>query len=146
MNTPLFIVPKYARLGEGFSRREIAEAAEHPGRRTTIKGYQSPASWIVDLLSLKKVIVLCSYCRIKFDHRKVNYRKGFVPGAPEGGSGATGPCDACKQRCENCGGGTWYTHETIYEKTCIDPAEARRRARAMAGQKTVWRAINQRRN
>ena len=147
MTGPIILVPKYGpTLGQGFSRLERAKAAEHPGRRTTIRGYQSPASWITDLLSLRKVLCLCSYCRVKFDHRKHHYRKGFIPGAPEGGSAANGKCDACKQIMEHCGGGTWFTHETIYPKTCIEPREAKRKARAMAGEKSVWRAINEGRN
>lgn len=139
-------IPSYRKLGEGFSYLEKMKGAEHPGRRTTIKGYQSPASWICDLTALKKVVCLCSYCCVKFNHRKLHYRKGFVPGSPRDGSAANGKCDACKQQMENCGGGTWYTHESIYAQTCVDPSEARRNARAMAGRKSIWRAINEGRN
>lgn len=133
------LIPKYSKLGEGFSRKEKAQADEHPGRRTD--GSQSAASWIVDLVSLRKTILLCSFCRPKFNPRKHNYRKLYIPD-PTGhtdGYAANGLCDSCKQRTENCGGGTAFVHEEIYSLTCIDPVVARRNARAHAKAHSAWR-------
>ena len=140
------IVPKYSKLGEGFSRREIAESFVHPGRRTD--GSQSEASWITDLIDLKKVILLCAFCRVKFSHRKSHYRKLYVADWSGNTDGymANGMCDSCKQQTVNCGGGTAYVHESEYNKTCVDPLDARRKARARAGAMSAWRFINRQRS
>ena len=139
------LIPKHSKLGEGFSRREKELSYIHPGRRTSVKGYQSPASWISDLLGLKKAICLCSFCKVKFDHRKHHYRKFYVVAITglTDGHRVNGRCDACKQRMEHCGGGTAYVHESEYAKVCIDPMEARRKARAAAREHSVWAHINQ---
>ena len=144
--SPIVIVPKYARLGEGFSKFEKLKAAEHPGRNTSIKGYQSPATWITDLLGLKKMIILCSFCRVKFNHKKLHYRPMYVPDVTGQTDGyqANGQCDACKQPTVNCGGGTAFIFEEYYSQLCQDPLDARRKARAAAGAVSAWRAINNR--
>ena len=129
---PITIVPKYHRLGEGFSRSEQAKSAEHPGRRTD--GSQSAASWITDLVDTRKTIILCSFCRPNFNPRKHNYRKFYVPDhtGMTDGYAVNGMCDACKNMTVNCGGGTAFVHEELYNLTCIDPVVARRNARASA--------------
>ena len=121
----IVIVPKYSRLGEGFSKREIANAAEHPGRRTD--GSQSAASWVGDLTDLRKCIVLCYFCAHKFNFRRNHYRRLVVGNSPN----ANGQCDACKARWFD-DSGVAYVHESEYEKVCVDPAALRRRKRAEA--------------
>lgn len=138
--------PKYNRLGEGFSRIEQIAALEHQGRRTNpARGYQSAAAWVADLNDLKKCILLCSFCRVKFSHRKSHYRKMYaadLSGKTDGYT-ANGMCDACKQQTVNCGGGTAYVHESEYSKVCVDPLDARRKARAAArASMTAWSFIN----
>lgn len=127
---PVILVPKYASLGQGFSRSEQAEANYHPGRRTD--GTQSAASWISDLAALKKTILLCAWCRGNFNPRKNGYRRLFVPdhtGNTDGYS-ANGMCDACKQMTATTpGGGTAYVALEHYNKVSQDPVEARRKAR-----------------
>ena len=144
MNGPIVIVPKYGKLGQGFSRLERLKAAEHPGRRTTIKGYQSPASWIADLISLKKFITLCSFCQHKFNPRKHGYRKfNYMSTTTNDVTFAVnGKCDGCKQETALAGGGMGYVSEQYYKQICVDPAEARRKARmAWRGMESVWTAI-----
>ena len=139
-------VSKHARLGEGFSRRERVESFVHPGRRTDpVKGYQSAVAWISDLMDNRKLILLCSFCRIKFDFRKYHYRKFVVPDStgkrnPELSQGM---CDACKGQCANLGGGIAYIEETTFSQLCIDPAEAKRKRRAQMGEVPIWRAVDQ---
>lgn len=134
MDAPAILIPRYGKLGEGFSQREKAKANEHPGRRTTIRGYQSPASWISDLTDLKKLIILCPFCRVKFNPRKHGYRKYYCPDVTmvTDGYAVNGQCDGCKQMTVNCGGGTGFIHESEYLKVCIDPISAKRAARARA--------------
>ena len=137
------IIPKYHRLGEGFSRREKAQALEHPGRRTTPHGYQSAVSWISDILALRKLLVLCSLCSIKFDYRKYHYRKFYrddLTGKTDG-CVTNGQCDACKQPTVNLGNGTAFIHEEFYGQVCIEPSEARRKRRAAIGALPIWRFI-----
>ena len=102
---------------------------EHPGRRTD--GSQTAASWIADLSALKKTIILCDVCRVKFNPRKHGYRRMFVsdPTHKSDGYSVGGKCDGCKQRTENVGGGVAFIHETLYAQVCVDPSEARRKAR-----------------
>ena len=137
------IIPKHGRLGEGFSRREKAQALEHPGRRTTPHGYQSAVSWISDLLALRKLILLCSPCSVKFNFRKYHYRKMYRadPTARTSGYVTNGQCDACKQPTVNLGGGTAFVHEEIYRSICVDPSEARRKQRVAIGASSIWRFI-----
>ena len=134
--SPLVVVPKYHRVGQGFSKAEHLASMGHPGRRTD--GSQSPASWVTDLLSLKKIIILCSYCRPKFNPRKHHYRRFYMPDVTSATDGYrhNGICDGCKQRTENCGGGTAFIHESSYNLVCIDPVDARRKARIR------WRGSN----
>lgn len=134
----LVVVPKYHRLGEGFSNAEIRKGDEHPGRRTD--GSQSAASWVSDLVDLRKTVLLCSFCRPHFNPRKHNYRKLYIPdrNLTTGGYAVNGKCDACKKFTFHSGGGTAFIHEEIYALTCIDPVVARRNARAAA--KLAWSA------
>ena len=136
MNGPIVIVPKYHRMGEGFSKREILQSYEHPGRRTTPHGYQSAASWISDSVALKKLIILCSVCRQHFDPRKHGYRKAYIPDSSGKTSGyqINGKCLGCKVETANAGGGTGFTPEETYSLLYVDPVQARRDARA------IWKA------
>jgi hypothetical protein len=130
------IVPKYSRLGQGFSRAEKLQALEHPGRRTSAKGYQSPASYICDLADAEAAILLCKWCATKFNFRKSRYRKRFVPDNTGKTDGYTvnGQCKACKQQTVNMGGGLMFVTEKTFNLVSIDPNEARRRWRQK------WRA------
>lgn len=138
----IVLVPKYARIGEGFSRREQLQAMEHPGRRTD--GVQTAASWITDLVSLRKCVLLCTYCRPKFNPRRHHYRKLYVPdlvGATDGYM-HNGRCDGCKQQTALLpGGGTAFVHEEDYRLVAIDPLDARRKARAAAGAVSAWERV-----
>ena len=141
MDSPIILVPKYHRLGEGFTKREIFDAGVHPGRRTKTNGYQSPASWICDLTDLKKLIILCSFCRVKFNHRKHGYRPYYA--GPDS-SAITSPylvngqCDGCKAMTVNTGGGSGFLHESVYAKVCMDPVNARREYRARYRAMNPW--------
>ena len=137
-------VPKYHRLGEGFTRREEAEAMVHPGRRTTPHGYQSAVSWISDLLALKKCIILCSFCAVKFPCHRYHYRKMFRadPTGKSSGYVTNGQCDACKQQTALLGGGVGYVYEELYDKSFMDPSAVRRKQRAMARAVPVWNFLN----
>lgn len=135
-------IAKYGKLGEGFNRQEIAQADEHPGRRTNSHGYQSAPAWLDDLTSTKKCVLLCNYCRVKFNPRKARYRRMYsmdYTGATDGYT-VNGRCDACKQHTVNCGGGAAFIAEEEYSKICIDPVNARRAARAKA--RDAWSAWN----
>ena len=139
---PTFAIPKKGRvLGDGYSRAE--KLTPHPGRRTAAKGYQSAVSWISDLIALRKVIILCSFCRHKFNPRRFGYRRIYVPDLTGKTDGYTvnGSCDACKQFTPNLGGGTAYQPEELWSKTNIDPAEAKRARRAALGDTSIWDRI-----
>ena len=138
----LIAVPIHGKLGAGFNRAEKRAAEEHPGRR--VDGSQSAATWITSLADLKKTIILCSFCRQNFNYKKNHYRKLYIadPTGHTDGYAANGKCDACKQMTVNCGGGTAFIHETLYNQVCQDPMEARRKARAAARAMTAWQAIN----
>jgi len=138
----IILVPKYARLGEGFSKREKLQALEHPGRR--VNGTQTPATWITSLTDLRKAILLCTYCRGKFNPRRHGYRKLYIPDLAGKTDGYlhNGQCDACKQQTALIpGGGTSYIAEESYRLLCLDPLDARRKARAMARAQTAWQRI-----
>ena len=138
MAGPIVIVPAHARLGEGFTKKEVLESMEHPGRQTNSrKGYQTPAAWLDDLGALRKCILLCGFCRHKWNPRTHGYRPMFVPDytGKTDGYQATGKCDACKEQTANLGGGRAFVHEEEYAKLCIDPKIARRNARAAWGEK-----------
>ena len=143
MNGPIVIVSKYHRLGEGFSKKEIAKSFEHPGRRTNPHGYQSPASWISDLVALKKLIILCSICRQHFNPRKNGYRRAYIPDSSGKTSGfeVNGKCAGCKQETADVGGGTGFTPEETYNLLYVDPVQARRDARATWKAQSVWSVI-----
>lgn len=137
----LNIVPKYKKLGEGFTREEIFWSQVHPGRRTD--GSQPRAGWLDDLVQLKKCIILCSYCRVNFNPRKHHYRKFYcadITGITDG-TATNGRCDSCKEMTVNCGGGTSFVHEETYNLVCRDPMDARRRAKAQARAVSAWQMI-----
>ena len=138
----LIAVPKYARLGEGFTRREQIDALEHPGRRTD--GTQTAAAWLSDLIELRKLILLCTYCRPKFNPRRHRYRKFYTPALVGGVDPymTNGRCDGCKQNTALLpGGGTAFVSEETYRSVCLDPLDARRLARAAAGAQPAWQRI-----
>lgn len=148
MSGPLIVVPKYSKIGQGFSRREKIKAMEHPGRRTDPRrGYQSAASWIADRIGLRKDVILCSFCRAKFNPRRHGYRRVFVPDYTGKTDGYTvnGQCDSCKQETPNAGGGTAFVAEEVYSLTHIDPSEARRNARAAAKSLGTWQFLQKKR-
>ena len=135
----LVLVPQHARLGEGFSLQERATGLEHPGRRTD--GVQTAASWITDLTDLRKTIILCGWCRGHFNPRRHGYRRRFVADltGKTDGYEVTGRCSACKQPTINTpGNGVAFMPEEAFAEVCIDPAVARRRARAAAA--TAWQS------
>jgi len=134
---------KHGKAAEGFSKQEIAKADEHPGRRTKANGYQSAASWIGDQVDAKRCIILCSFCRVKFNPRKNHYRKYYVADITgrSDGYAVNGKCDDCKGFTANLGGGTAFIHETEYGKVCDDPITARRRARAASRAFSVSRFL-----
>ncbi len=137
-------VPKYAQLGQGFTKQEKLQSAEHPGRRTD--GRQSPAHWISCLTELKKSILLCPFCLHKFNPRKHHYRRYYSPDFTGKTDGFTvnGLCDACKQHTAHFrGGGTMFVHEETYGLVCIDPVEARRKARQRWAGPSAWQRVKQ---
>jgi hypothetical protein len=143
--TTVFI-PRGAHLNDesAFTKREKVDAKIHPGRRTAVNGYQSPASWISDLTELKKLIILCSFCRPGFDPRRHGYRKMQVmcDDTMKVTESVNGVCDRCKQRTANMGGGAAFVHEEYYQQVCTDPVEARRKARERARRAlSPWEAI-----
>lgn len=145
MGDLIIAIPRHKKLGEGFSQQEKAKSFIHPGRQTNPqRGYQSAASWISDLTQLKKIIILCSFCRVKFNPRKHGYRRYYVADASgvTDGYQVSGKCFDCKGFTMHLGGGTAYVHESEYAKVCMDPMEARRNARAAAGRSSVWSFIN----
>src|SRR3990167_10022110 len=103
-------------MGEGFSKQEVLKSYEHPGRKTTAHGYQSAASWISDLVALKKFIILCSVCREHFNPRKNGYRPAYVPdtSGKTDGYQVNGKCDGCKEMTVNVGGGRGFIPEDHY--------------------------------
>ena len=130
MNSQIIVVPKYHRLGEGFSKQEKLKAREHKGRQTNPKrGYLSPAGWITELADSRHAILLCSWCRQKFNPRRNKYRRRYVPDPTGKTSGymANGVCDGCNERTERMGGGTIFVAEEYWLQVGIDPAEAKRR-------------------
>ena len=138
MGSPTIIVKQQ------WTTADVLRSHEHPGRPTN--GRLTPGGWIADLTGLKKVIILCSFCRPKWNPRKHGYRKMYIPD-PSGktdGYQSNGTCDGCKQRTENCGGGTAFIHESTYHQVCEDPLEARRLARRRWKIVTGWQAERRR--
>ena len=126
----IIVVPKYYKVGQGFTKQEKFEATIHPGRSTKLKGYQSPASWICDLVDLNKPILLCNFCKVKFNHARSKYRKKYLMDITGKSSGwvSNGQCDGCKQNTALLGGGILYMPEQEWLKFSQDPRAARRNA------------------
>jgi len=136
--------PKHNKLGEGFSKQEKLDSMRHPGRQTNPKhGYQSAVAFISDLIALRKVIILCSFCRAKFNPRRFGYRVVYVadPTGKTDGFTVNGDCDSCKGKTWNLGGGQAFQPIELYEQTHIDPTVARRNARIRSKVKTPWAAV-----
>ncbi len=123
------LIPKYSKLGEGFSKKEILKASESPGRYTDPKrhGYQSAASWIDDFVARRGNIMLCTFCRHKFDPKKYHYRRAYVVGADDRPDPFRfdGKCEDCKQDTRTApGGGTYFVPEEIYPQVYHEPRRA----------------------
>jgi hypothetical protein len=140
----IIAVPHGSKLGEGFSKRARFEGdALHPGRRTD--GRQSAATWITTLTDTGKVILLCSWCRPKFNPRRHGYRRFFSPDTSGRTDGfvSNGMCDACKsQTALSPGGGTSFIREDYYQQVCQDPATARRNARRAWAGPSAWDRVS----
>ena len=127
------IVSKYARLGEGFSKQEQIQAAEHPGRRTNAaRGYQSASAWVTGLIDLRKPVILCGFCSPKFDPKYSRYRRFFcLDSNGQNGYTTNGKCDDCKVDTRNTPGqGTMFIPEEPSSQICLEPGPARRSVRA----------------
>lgn len=144
MSGPVIVVPKYAKIGRGFSRAEQIDALQHPGRRTD--GSQPAASWITQCTDLRKAILLCGWCRQKFNARRHGYRQFYMfdfTGKTDGYQ-VNGVCLACKsQTILTPGGGREFIPEETYRLVSTDPLDARRAARARAGMTGVWTRVRQ---
>jgi hypothetical protein len=129
--SPVLAVPKHGALGQGFTRSQRFEGDWlHPGRRTN--GTQSAATWVTSLSDRRKVILLCGWCRPKFNARTNRYRPMFVPNLASAADPyvSNGLCAACKtQTALTPGGGRAYVSEETYAQVCVEPEDARRRAR-----------------
>lgn len=66
---PLIAVPKYGRLGEGFSRAEQRVASEAKGRPWT----RPPGGWVTDLVAKRAMVMLCPFHVSKFNPRTHQY-------------------------------------------------------------------------
>ena len=144
MSSLLLGLPKHAKLGEGYTKLERFEGDRlHPGRRTN--GTQSAATWITGLADRRSVILLCGWCRPKFNPRTNRYRPMYVPSlsAVADPYQSNGMCDACKsQTALTPGGGRAFVSEETYSQVCLEPDDTRRRARqAWRTGSSVWGAV-----
>ena len=140
-------IPRGKKLGSGYSKAEkTAGLVIHPQHNAS-KG-QSKIGWLDSLLSLKKVVILCSYCRGKFEPRRFGYRRVYVPDFTGKTDGYTvnGDCASCRTFTANAGGGTAFQPEELYALTHQDPVVARRQSRAAAKKFSVYSAINKSRS
>lgn len=143
-------IPRGKKLADeqAYSKREKIDALIHPGRQTNPrKGYQSATQWITDLIALRKTVILCDFCRVKFNPRFYKYRRIFIPDVSGKTDGYTvnGQCDACKGETAQLGGGTGYYPEEEYDKVYLDPSEVRRNARATAKSLGTWQFLKSQR-
>lgn len=102
----LVAVPKYAKLGQGFSAKERLKADEDPGRPSG----RIAGGWVSDLAALQKFIMLCPFCISKFNPRRAGYevwRQHIY---------CVGKCDGCKQMSTYTKG---FIHE-VYHQTVGD--------------------------
>ena len=137
------LIPRGAKLGQGFTPAEQREAAFHPGRRTD--GTQSAATWIADLTDARKLITLCGFCARHFNPKKHGFRRWYVPDHTGATSGyaVSGQCDGCKTKL--IANGVSFLPEEHYALVCIDPITARREARQRArAARPEWTAFNRR--
>jgi len=96
------VVPKYSKLGQGFSKKEIISSYEDPGRP-----WNRPAGgWIGDLTELRKFILLCPYCSPKFNPRQNQYEVWRAK------IESIGKCDGCKQVSTYLKG---YIHQSAHD-------------------------------
>lgn len=136
-------IPRGQKLGEGYTKAERFVGQEvkplHGGKIA-----QGRASWLDDLIALRKVVILCTFCRAVFKPHKVGYRRVFIPDTSGKSDGyqVNGCCDWCKNETANIpGGGTAFQPEELYKATTIDPSQARRSARAAAKSLRTWQYL-----
>lgn len=106
----IIAVPKYGKLGSGFSKREMLKASEAAGRPSG----QTAGTWVSDLVSCQKLIALCPFCVSKFNPRANNYatwRKDIY---------SIGKCDGCNQV-------STYLKAYIHESTVPEVGEWERK-------------------
>ena len=80
-------VPKYAKLGQGFTKAEKLKADEDRGRPWN----RVAGGWISDLASLQKFVMLCPFCAPKFNPRPNGYEVWRRD------TQSIGKCDGCNQ-------------------------------------------------
>lgn len=99
-------VPRYAKLGQGFSHKERLKADEHPGKPWN----RVAGGWISDLAELQKFIQLCPFCVSKFNPRKSGYEVWRLH------VNCVGKCDGCNQVSPHCRGFISQSlHDTVGE-------------------------------
>ena len=92
---------------------------------------------------LRHPVLLCSFCRIKFNPKRHQYRRYYSPDHTGTTSGyeVNGQCDACKEQTVNMGKGVMFVAEEVYPQICIDPNAAKRRWRAKQKAMGPWQTI-----
>lgn len=99
-------VPKHAKLGQGFSSKERLKADEDPGRPWN----RVAGGWMADLAALKKFVMLCPFCRPKFNPKRCGYEVWRQD------THSIGKCDGCKQMSTYlCGFIHQEYHDTVGE-------------------------------
>lgn len=87
------MIPRRDPSPELLERMGLREAPGKPARTTA-------GSWVTDLASLGKSILLCDFCSSKFNARKYGYvRRQAVAGF----NYVIGDCDGCKRYPVQCG-------------------------------------------
>lgn len=84
---PTVLVPRGARLGEGFTRREQLTAKEAKGR----PWHRVAGGWVADLVGKRLCIILCPFHVSKFNPRHNQYEVWRRH------QWAIGKCDECGQ-------------------------------------------------
>jgi hypothetical protein len=94
------IVPKHAKLGEGFSPLDQYFSGSDPNRPSGMLA----GTWVDDFVALRKMIMLCPHCLHKFNPKRHHYeiwRRDLY---------SFGKCDDCNQH-------TPYLKSFIHEST-----------------------------
>ena len=90
--TLLYLPKKYTKLDH---MKRVETQGKHVGRTS--------GSYVLDLVDLKKTVVLCDLCRRKFNARAYRYVQHYT--IPR----VQGQCDACKR----IGINDMYVHESF---------------------------------